>query len=209
MWKHESPEVLAYYEQLSQQKKNEHFALYPNYRFQPMKKADKDRIRAEKLAKKEQARGAPKMRRGKVSGVQPLFTMETPFGPTEPSQLLTTPRCLEGGPSLPTPPGDHSPQFADHSLHSLPFDNHTLPLDNHLALFNNHSPAASTLVVPHPGMPEHQPSATDWQSQMEQQWQVEEFNSLWCDTSSQLTLPEATTSTVGYCDSSLFLTLIL
>jgi hypothetical protein len=58
-------------------------------------------------------------------------------------------------------------------------------------------------------MPEHQPSATDWQSQMEQQWQVEEFNSLWLEAGSQLTLPEATTSMVGYCDSSLFLTLIL
>ncbi|PVG02983.1 hypothetical protein CPB86DRAFT_811111 [Serendipita vermifera] len=53
MWKNENPEVRAHYEALSDMKKAEHLALYPGYRFQPMKKADKDKFRAEKKAEKE------------------------------------------------------------------------------------------------------------------------------------------------------------
>jgi hypothetical protein len=53
MWKNEKPEIRAHYEALSDMKKAEHLALYPGYRFQPMKKAEKDKFRAERKAEKE------------------------------------------------------------------------------------------------------------------------------------------------------------
>lgn len=58
MWKNEQPEIKQHYETLSDLKKAEHLALYPGYRFQPMKKADKDKARAEKRAEKERERAA-------------------------------------------------------------------------------------------------------------------------------------------------------
>jgi hypothetical protein len=62
MRKAESPEVLAYYEQLSDMKKKEHDEKYPEYHFQPMKKAEKDCIHAEKWAMKGQARATANKR---------------------------------------------------------------------------------------------------------------------------------------------------
>ena len=56
MWKNETPEVRQYYEAMSDMKKAEHLAQYPTYRFQPMKKADKEKARLEKKAQKERER---------------------------------------------------------------------------------------------------------------------------------------------------------
>lgn len=56
MWKSEQPEVRQHYEALSDMKKAEHLALYPGYRFQPMKKADREKVRAERKAEKEKER---------------------------------------------------------------------------------------------------------------------------------------------------------
>lgn len=56
MWKNEQPEVRQHYEALSDMKKAEHLAQYPGYRFQPMKKADKEKVRAERKAEKEKER---------------------------------------------------------------------------------------------------------------------------------------------------------
>jgi HMG (high mobility group) box len=56
MWKGEKPEVRQRYEALSDIKKAEHLALYPGYRFQPMKKADREKVRAERKAEKEKER---------------------------------------------------------------------------------------------------------------------------------------------------------
>lgn len=73
MWKAESPEVRQRYEAMSDLKKAEHLAMYPGYRFQPMKKAEKEKMRAEKKAEKEREKVAqmalkayrkPKPRRG-------------------------------------------------------------------------------------------------------------------------------------------------
>jgi hypothetical protein len=73
MWKNEQPEVRQHYEALSDMKKAEHLALYPGYRFQPMKKADREKARAEKRAEKEREKMAamalknyrkPKSKRG-------------------------------------------------------------------------------------------------------------------------------------------------
>jgi HMG (high mobility group) box len=55
-WRSESDQVRAHYDHLAEMAKAEHARLYPNYRFAPMKKADKDRIREEKRQAKEQER---------------------------------------------------------------------------------------------------------------------------------------------------------
>lgn len=58
MWKNEKPEIRQQYEALSDLKKAEHLAMYPGYRFQPMKKADKEKVRAERKAEKEKEKMA-------------------------------------------------------------------------------------------------------------------------------------------------------
>ena len=61
-WRAESEDVRAIYDQRAETAKAEHARMYPDYRFAPMKKADKDRIREEKRQAKEQERAG----RGKV-----------------------------------------------------------------------------------------------------------------------------------------------
>ncbi|KAF8515212.1 high mobility group box domain-containing protein, partial [Gautieria morchelliformis] len=41
MWGNETPQAHTHYQRLSDDKKAEHKIAYPNYRFQPMKKADR------------------------------------------------------------------------------------------------------------------------------------------------------------------------
>ena len=61
-WRAETEDVRAKYEQRAETAKAEHARLYPNYRFAPMKKADKDRIREEKRQAKEQERAGRRVR---------------------------------------------------------------------------------------------------------------------------------------------------
>jgi len=67
MWKNETPEVRQYYEAMSDMKKAEHLAQYPTYRFQPMKKADKEKVRLEKKAQKERERAEAALTRSRGS----------------------------------------------------------------------------------------------------------------------------------------------
>ena len=65
-WRNESDEVRAIYEQRAEMAKAEHARMYPHYRFAPMKKADRERIREEKRQAKEQER-ANRRTRGRVA----------------------------------------------------------------------------------------------------------------------------------------------
>ena len=67
MWKNETPEVRQFYEAMSDMKKAEHLAQYPTYRFQPMKKADKEKARLEKKAQKERERAEAALTRSRGS----------------------------------------------------------------------------------------------------------------------------------------------
>ncbi|TDL26051.1 hypothetical protein BD410DRAFT_563645 [Rickenella mellea] len=97
MWKNECEEVRAKYEYLANIKKTEHQAQYPNYRFQPMKRADKERIREEKKAEKERERSESK--KGKpgstfspgvpLVGPSMPFATEARYGPAGPSPPLS------------------------------------------------------------------------------------------------------------------------
>jgi hypothetical protein len=62
MWREESESVKAEYEKRADVKKAEHQAKYPNYRFQPMKKSEKEKLREQSKEKdppKRSRRAAP------------------------------------------------------------------------------------------------------------------------------------------------------
>ena len=61
-WRAESDDVRALYDQRAETAKAEHARMYPDYRFAPVKKADKDRIREEKRQAKEQERAGRRVR---------------------------------------------------------------------------------------------------------------------------------------------------
>ncbi|KAJ7292170.1 high mobility group box domain-containing protein, partial [Mycena rebaudengoi] len=41
LWRNERPDVRAWYEKRAEEKKQEHRRMYPDYRFQPVKKEEK------------------------------------------------------------------------------------------------------------------------------------------------------------------------
>ncbi|KAJ7251782.1 hypothetical protein B0H12DRAFT_1185159 [Mycena haematopus] len=53
MWKSELPHIRAEYERRADIKKAEHAAMYPDYRFQPVKREEKERLRDVKKQEKE------------------------------------------------------------------------------------------------------------------------------------------------------------
>ena len=129
MWRAETPEVRAHYERLADIKKAEHLVAHPDYRFQPMKKGEKERLKAEKLAEKERERSIrnPKAKAstGAFQDLPPLFTTKARLGFTSsspPSSAASRPPVGKSSsqrpppvvpqPSLPihlpTPPTDHS-----------------------------------------------------------------------------------------------------
>jgi hypothetical protein len=195
MWKSESPEIRAHYERLSDIKKAEHQAMYPGYRFQPMKKADKDRLKAEKQAEKERERGTRKTkgrtRAGAGQEPPPLYTTEARLGPggsstgasgaSTPAVGQASGQQLPDTASHPTPPPDHPTPPGDHpATPALPS---SAP--------SPYPPPPSTtsippLVAPQPGVPQRPPSASDWQQAHHAQLQASEqdFNSLWMDQGS-------------------------
>ncbi|KAF9219590.1 hypothetical protein BS17DRAFT_384255 [Gyrodon lividus] len=87
MWKNEKEEVKLEYERMADARKAEHQRLYPSYRFQPMKKEDKERIREERKQEREQARLAKKSR-GRSA------TAATTTAPTAPPLAYATPAYL-------------------------------------------------------------------------------------------------------------------
>lgn len=77
-WKKEPEEVRNFYEQRAEKAKAEHARLYPNYRFAPMKKVDRDRIREERRQAKELERVGRRVR-GRVAPYPPPTTSSTTF----------------------------------------------------------------------------------------------------------------------------------
>ena len=86
-WRTESDEVRAMYDERAQIAKLEHARLYPNYRFTPMKRVDKDRMREEKRQAKEQER-AGRRTRGRAS---PYTLPPTASTSTSPTPLIAQP----------------------------------------------------------------------------------------------------------------------
>ncbi|KAG8840078.1 hypothetical protein FRC20_005805, partial [Serendipita sp. 405] len=136
MWKNETPEIRQHYERLSDLKKAEHLALYPGYRFQPKKKAEKDKEKAELRAEKERTRLAnmpiknyrkpPKSKRGvtvesedstPVPAPPPLSAISV-TSPTSPS-IVTWPETTPT--SQPSQAGVASPTARQHVFSYQPY----------------------------------------------------------------------------------------
>ncbi|KAF8750657.1 hypothetical protein RHS01_09126 [Rhizoctonia solani] len=69
MWQQEGPDTKGKYETRAEEKKAEHAALYPDYKFAPMKKEDKAMLRKAQRLEKEEIRQAErnrKKRKGKA-----------------------------------------------------------------------------------------------------------------------------------------------
>lgn len=122
MWKHESEYVRAEYERLADVKKAEHQALYPGYRFQPMKKEEKERLREEKRLEKEKVRANSKRRPRPAPYAPPAMYMPAniphplaayyqappdalygPFGPSPPVSAASSPEEPTTPEDQPTP----------------------------------------------------------------------------------------------------------
>lgn len=101
MWKTESEIVRAEYEFRANQKKTEHQEKYPNYRFQPVKRAEKERMREEKKLRLDRERAESK--RGKGTRI--------PFAPGMIPSLIPNPTTLQAryGPAGPSPPLSAAP----------------------------------------------------------------------------------------------------
>ena len=89
-WKTESDEVRAMYDERAQIAKLEHARLYPNYRFTPMKRVDKDHMREEKRQAKEQERAGRRTTRGRASPypLPPTASTSTPLAPQAAQTVL-------------------------------------------------------------------------------------------------------------------------
>ncbi|CCM00606.1 uncharacterized protein FIBRA_02642 [Fibroporia radiculosa] len=98
LWKTESPAVRAEYERLAEMKKLEHQTKYPGYKFQPMKKEDKARMR--QLKKEEKERARDEARKGKAR----LTPYTQPYYSATPNQIpyYTLDGCYD--PAGPSPP---------------------------------------------------------------------------------------------------------
>jgi hypothetical protein len=98
-WRSEDEDVRAVYEQRAETAKAEHARLYPNYRFAPMKRADKDRIREEKRQAKEQERAGRRVR-GRVAPYPPPST-SSPFNASSPLIIKhVVPNAKSASPSM-------------------------------------------------------------------------------------------------------------
>ena len=85
MWKNESESVRLEYERMADQRKAEHQQMYPDYRFQPLKKGEKLKQREKLKQEKQQARSEKKTRRGATSTASTSTTSAPPPPPsTEP-----------------------------------------------------------------------------------------------------------------------------
>ncbi|KAG0702978.1 hypothetical protein DFH29DRAFT_998930 [Suillus ampliporus] len=105
MWRSESEAVKLEYERLADAKKAEHQRLYPTYRFQPMKKEEKERLKEERRQEKEHAR-AQKKGRSRTNAV--AGPSEEPQPPMPP-MAYAAPYLLPGG--MPPPMHMHQPPY--------------------------------------------------------------------------------------------------
>ena len=174
MWSAETPEIRAHY-QLSDIKKAEHHVAHSYYRFQPMKKAETERLRAEKPAEKDCERSGrklkAKMRASASQDLPPLYTNEVRFGPAVPSPASAVSTPPVGEPSsqrllpivpqltppahLPTPPNDHSSTLVPPTSRLAPNPAAYLP---YLSSINLIPP----LTAPQLSLTQRPPSTSDW-----------------------------------------------
>ena len=185
-WRAESDDVRALYDQRAETAKAEHARMYPDYRFAPMKKADKDRIREEKRQAKEQERAGRKVR-ARVAPY-PLPSTASPFKTSSPLIIKhVVPNANSASPSISSSMSSSS--LSSTMLNSQPGINVApyfgstrvsldAPIDPQFQLVDSQNPSfneslrlgaavqseSSSSMVPHDltfSIPQHPPSK-DW-----------------------------------------------
>ena len=118
MWKNEAEETKSEYERRAELAKAEHARQYPNYRFCPMKKADKVKLREEAKAEKERVKA--ETRKARQRSVYPyptgasIASSSTPYLEYMPAPLWG-PEGSRGIPGL-SPPWSQSSSPATSTL---------------------------------------------------------------------------------------------
>ncbi|KAF5370574.1 hypothetical protein D9758_002087 [Tetrapyrgos nigripes] len=91
LWKTASPDVRAEYERRADAKKAEHSIQFPNYRFTPLKKEDRMKLKEEKKLLKEQERANKRRARAAPYTPSPMLPPPLPSGTPVPSYPLAAP----------------------------------------------------------------------------------------------------------------------
>ncbi|EUC54943.1 HMG (high mobility group) box protein [Rhizoctonia solani AG-3 Rhs1AP] len=120
LWQAEGPETKGMYEARAEEKKAEHAALYPDYKFAPMKKEDKAIMRKAQRLEKEEIRAAErnrKKRKGKGRADDDDEEYDTPralpYPLQRPAQSWYPPSTYgPQGPRYPPAPHDDQGAFA-------------------------------------------------------------------------------------------------
>lgn len=146
-WRNESEATRAEYERRAEMKKAEHHAQYPDYRFQPKSKEQKERQRLEKKQEKERQ---PKISRARtaaptVAQITSTSSQLHPHRTSDPSYYAEA-RFGAAGPSPPlsaaASPSDNN------SCLELQGDELHIPPSNHASPYPDKSRALSPLTVP-------------------------------------------------------------
>lgn len=125
LWANLDPKTKQQYERRAEAKKAEHALKYPNYRFTPVKKEEKERIREEKrLIKEAQTKGQSRRGRAKPptnassSSSNPYMMMPVPMTSYYPPPPQLFPSVPNYGPLGPSPPVSAASSPNDSGLYS-------------------------------------------------------------------------------------------
>ncbi|KAF9230852.1 hypothetical protein BU15DRAFT_83101 [Melanogaster broomeanus] len=124
LWKNEKEEVKLEYERMADARKAEHQRMYPSYRFQPMKKEDKERIREERKQEREQARLAKKSKGRGATAATTSAPTHLPWSMPCHHILCHLPEA-RFGPAGPSPPLSAASSPNDTSTSPDPQDSNT------------------------------------------------------------------------------------
>ena len=118
MWREAPEHVHAEYERRAEEEKAEHKRLFPDYRYRPMKKEDKERMKEAKKKSKELERQErnPRRRTQKITNIPSSSPAPVPQITTS----LVDPPHLRYGPAGPTPPLSVASSPSDASSSPVP-----------------------------------------------------------------------------------------
>lgn len=141
IWREAPEHVHAEYERMAEEEKAEHKRLFPDYRYRPMKKEDKERMKEAKKKSKELERQEknPRRRTQKTANVSSPSPASAPqitpslvdphlrYGPAGPTPPLSVASSPSDASSSPVPPGINIPNLASVSTFSVAPDLSSMP----------------------------------------------------------------------------------
>ncbi|KAJ7782872.1 hypothetical protein B0H16DRAFT_471606 [Mycena metata] len=124
MWKAELPHIRAEYERRADIKKAEHNAMYPDYRFQPVKREEKERLREVKKQEKERRKEVQRRGRANPQPVPVPAPQPARYYAPNPSLILDPLAPYyqaeqRYGPNGPTPPMSAAPSPSESGTSDL------------------------------------------------------------------------------------------